>query len=84
MPVFKEELEKRIKGALMEDESWWYLCFDSDADEFWVEHDWDRVNPYNLKEAADVGSRRMPLEGYTGPGAVRIEELKELLKGRAK
>lgn len=83
MAVFKEELRKRVKGALMEDESWWHLCYDSDSKQFWIEHSWDRVNPYKLGEGSDVGSTRSEVEAYTGPAADRIEELKEKLVGQA-
>ena len=84
MTVHREEVHKRVKGSLMQDESWWHLCYDNDADAFWIEHDWDRVDPYNLAAKADVGSRRLSLEEYSGPGADQIPNLISKLRSKSK
>ena len=83
MAVYKELLEKRTKGSLMEKEDWWYLCYDSDSQKFYVEHEWDYMNPYKIG-AGDhrSGNTNHEADGWTGEGADKIEAAKTKLLER--
>lgn len=83
MPVLKREIAKRIKGSLQETEDWWRLCYDTDAQKFFVEHEWSHVNAYRLSAPADYGTERMPVEGYRDHGAAKVEQAKAELLAEA-
>jgi hypothetical protein len=84
MPVYKEMIDRRIKGSLAENEDYWYLCYDSDADAFYVEHQWDHMNPYKLTEKGDSGESRHDAETWTGAGHDKIEATKQKLLEKAR
>lgn len=80
MPVYKELLGKRTKGSLMEKEDWWYLCYDSDSQTFYVEHEWDHMNPYEIGRGDhNSGTTCHEADGWTGVGADKIKALKTKL-----
>jgi hypothetical protein len=84
MGIHKEQLYRSVKGSLMENEDWWWLCYDDEAERFYVEHEWDRVNAYKLSDPANVGKAVLELDAYDGPGKDKIEEAKQTLIGRAR
>lgn len=80
MTIERVEIDRRIKGGMNEDEQWWYLCLDTDTGEFFIEHQWDYVNRFNVSQA-DRGKERIEIEGYQGRGSDKIEAAKaELLE----
>lgn len=84
MPIFAEQLEFRAKGSLNQTEDWWTLCYDSDAKEFYIEHQWDHMDPYNIgKKPTNAGKSRISMENYIGVGAEKIAEAKRILIERA-
>ncbi|WP_155264668.1 hypothetical protein [Sphingomonas segetis] len=81
MAVYKELLAKRVKGSLMENEDWWYLCYDTESQRYYVEHEWDHMNPYKIGSGDHGnGTTQSDAEGWTGVGADKIEEAKAKLK----
>lgn len=83
MPIYREMIERRIKGSLAQHEDYWYLCYDSDADSFYVEHQWDHMNPYKVSEPGSSGEARHDIETWSGPGSAKIEEAKQRLLEKA-
>lgn len=73
MTVLKREISKRVKGSLAEREDWWRLCYDTDTREFYVEHEWHHSDAYNVRRAADEGTTRADVNGYSGAGSDKIE-----------
>ena len=83
MPVLKREIAKQVKGALSEREDWWNLCYDTAEHAFFVEHDWHHMNAYKVDQKPNAGTKIMQIEGYSGPGADKIDEAKALLLAEA-
>lgn len=84
MLVLREQIGKRIKGALMEDEDWWYLCLDTDNDCYFVRHEWSNVDAYDVAKCADSGSSEHDADTWTGEGPEKIEAAKVRLPDQAK
>jgi hypothetical protein len=83
MPILKEQIAKRVKGSLAENEDWWHLCYDTDANEFFVEHEWDHVNAYRVSEHSS-DTERHAAEGWTGPGSGNLADARAKLLERAR
>lgn len=84
MAILTEQLVFRAKGSLNQTEDWWTLCYDTSADEYYVEHQWDHMDPYNLgKGKGSFGKERLSVEGYDGPGSEKLEEAKQRLIEKA-
>lgn len=84
MPIFSEQLHFSAKGSHNQTEDWWCLCYDSDVAEFYVEHEWDHMDPYNIgKQPSDSGKVRIAIEGYTGPGHEKIDRAMQSLLQQA-
>ena len=81
MAVLREKIAQRIKGTLQQTEDWWYLCYDTDTKEFFVEHKWDHVALNNLSQNAD--SETHDAETWNGMGADKISEAKAKLLAMA-
>lgn len=64
MTVTRIEIAKRIKGSLMENEDWWYLCYDDSSDSAWIEHKWDHMDAYNVGKAGDSGTSTHKLHDW--------------------
>ncbi len=79
MPIYREQIAKRIKGSLAENEDFWTLCYDSDQQRFYVEHSWDYMNPYKLSEKGDRGTSNHDADTWTGEGAEKIPDAKQRL-----
>lgn len=61
MAILTEQLHFSAKGSLNQTEDWWTLCYDTDASEFYIEHQWDHMDPYNLGKKTEAGKSRLPL-----------------------
>jgi hypothetical protein len=84
MTILSEQLKFRARGSLNQTEDWWTLCYDTEAREFYIEHQWDHMDPYNIgKDHGSFGKNRLPVEGYDGPGSEKLEEAKRLLLEKA-
>ncbi|PTE13084.1 hypothetical protein C5F44_15220 [Fuscovulum blasticum DSM 2131] len=83
MPVLKREIAKQTKGSFAETEDWWSLCYDSEAQAFFVEHCWHHMNAHNIDQNAHAGTKVIQIEGYSGPGADKIEDAKASLLAEA-
>ena len=79
MPIYREQIAKRIKGSLAEKEDFWTLCYDSDEQRFYVEHMWDHMNPYKLSEKGNSGTTVHDADAWTGEGAEKIPDAKQRL-----
>ena len=83
MPILSRQIAQRVKGALGEDEDWWRLCYDTEADGFYNEHKGSYVNPYKFR-VPNTGTRRHPIANWDGPGSDRLNEAKAALTEEAK
>lgn len=83
MPILKEQIAKRVKGSLAEKEDWWYLCYDTDAGEFFIEHEWDHVNAYRVSERSS-DTERHSVDGWNGPGSDKVQEARANLEERVR
>ncbi len=84
MAIFSEEIAKRIKGSLMEKEDWWRLCYDSETQRFYVEHEWSHTDAYRASKGSDEGTTEHDAETWSGPGAEKIGEARERLLNQAR
>ena len=84
MPVYKEMIDRRINGSFAQNEDYWYLCYDSDADNFYVEHEWDHMNPYKLSDPGESGSSRHDADTWEGPGSDKIADARQRLLEKMK
>lgn len=84
MAVVRKQIALRIKGSLAEREDFWRLCYDLEAERFFVEHEWDHMNPYKLGEGGSRGTTEHSVEDWIankGEGFEKIEEARaEILK----
>ncbi|QGY80811.1 hypothetical protein [Sphingorhabdus lacus] len=62
---------------MAENEDWWWLCYDTDAKEFYVLHQWDHVQINGLRQDAD--EEKHDVDTWRGEGAEKIAEAKERL-----
>lgn len=81
MAILREEISKRIKGTLQQTEDWWYLCYDTNSQRFFVLHQWDHVSLNNLSQNA--GEEEHEADTWKGHGADKIASAKERLLERA-
>jgi hypothetical protein len=84
MAILKEQIAQRVKGQLGEKEDWWHLCFDADANSYYIEHSWDHVDAYKVSRGTDSDTERHPLEGWNGPGLEKIDAARAKLEERAR
>lgn len=83
MAILTYELGKSVKGSLMETEDWWYLRYNTETEEFYVEHEWDHANPYKITAGSDRGTERFLVDEWNGVGKDKIPEAMEKLKAKA-
>jgi hypothetical protein len=84
MAILTEQLEFTAKGSLSQTEDWYTLCYDTDAKEFYIEHQWDHMDPYSIgKKASDRGTARLPVDDYKGPGISKLSDAKQTLMTKA-
>lgn len=82
MPILKEELARGQTGPLNENDNWWRLCYDTDANEFFVEHEMDGLKSNNKQPYAVVN--RHDADTWGGRGASNLPSAKKRLLERAK
>lgn len=82
MPILQEQIGKRVKGSLGEKEDWWFLCYDTENQRFYVEHQWDHVDQGSLVQK--TGSEKHDAETWTGDGASNIAEARLRLEEKAR
>lgn len=73
--VIKEQIGFRSKGMMAENEDWWHLCYDTDTQEFYVEHSWHYVQVRGL--CTDGGSERVGGDDWRGQGSEKIPAAKK-------
>lgn len=84
MTILTEQLEFTAKGSVNQTEDWWTLCYDTEAREFYVEHQWDHMDPYSIgKKKGDAGRTRLSVDGYEGPGRDKLADAKRALLAKA-
>lgn len=81
MSILKEEIDRRVKGPMAENEDWWRLCYDTDAERFYIEHEWDHVKINGLTQ--NTGKTEHDADMWKGAGAAKISEAKKRLMERA-
>jgi len=85
MMILKYELDSSTKSALSEEGDWWTLCYDTDAETFYVDHEWDRADPLNPARNLVCGIRRYSnATSWPGPGAEKVANGMARLKNRAR
>lgn len=82
MPILHEQLAKRAKGGMAENEDWWHLCYDTDTEKFYVEHSWSYLDRKSLR--VDSGSSQEDAESFFGQGSEKIPEARARLLERVK
>lgn len=83
MAIIRRQLKLVVTGSLGDKDDWWRLCYDTDAREFFIEHEWSHMNGYNVASPAVEGSERKSAEGYGGPGSEKLEQAKQELLAQA-
>lgn len=74
-----------MKGSLAEREDFWTLCYDSEAAYFYVEHEWDHMNPYKLGAGeSSRGTARVAADDGNGEGVHEIAAAKARLLEKAR
>ena len=43
--ILKFELDSSTSDRFPADGDWWTLCYDTEQDAFYVDHEWDRSDP---------------------------------------
>lgn len=81
MAILSEQIATRTKGPMAENEDWWSLCYDTDSEEFFIEHQWSYVKINGL--SVDSGTAREPVEGWNGRGSENIFAAKNRLLKQA-
>ncbi|WP_141740479.1 hypothetical protein [Bosea sp. BIWAKO-01] len=79
--ILFEQLASRIKGPPAENEDWWHLCYNSDTNEFYVEHEWSHVPIDGLQ--LNGGTEKHDANAWVGPGAEHIPHARNMLLDRA-
>lgn len=85
MAVIKKEIARRTKGSLQEKEDWWYVCYDADTGQSWVEHEWDHMNAYKLGKDSNSGTEKHSVDEWIEgrrPGYEKIIEVLDGMKAR--
>ncbi|HEV7318237.1 MAG TPA: hypothetical protein VGO04_06470 [Ensifer sp.] len=77
MSILKSELASRTKGSMAENEDWWYLCYDTEDRQFFVEHEW--IHMKSKGHPTESGSERFEASKYAGVGAESLERAKASL-----
>jgi hypothetical protein len=79
MATLKRQIYRRVRGSFAQDEDWWRLCYDTQAREFFVEHEWSHVDPFRVDNPFDVGTRVISVDSYRGPHARRLAAMQAKL-----
>ena len=81
MAILKEEIARAQTGSLSENDNWWRLCYDTDAGEFYIEHEMDGLKPN--KQQPYAVTNRHDAETWGGRGSTEIPAAKQRLLERA-
>ncbi len=81
MTEYRRQLHYRMKGSLGNDEDWWYLVFDSESHELYIEHEWDHVPQGGGK--ASTGESKSTIKDFLDQSfrATQHSELIALIEG---
>ena len=82
MALLKRELHRTAKGPVMNDQDWWRLVFDTDANRLYVEHEWHHTDVRGRGET-DQGRSEMDVGAFLSRFGAGPEhrELVRLLSG---
>lgn len=81
MAVLREQIASRTKGPMAENEDWWHLCYDTEAETFFVEHEWSHTSISSSK--TNSGTTRHDADTWNERGAEQIDGAKKRLLERA-
>jgi hypothetical protein len=78
-------LDNSVKSAPPNSGDWWTLCYDTDSEAFYLDHEWDRADPLNPARNLVCGIRRHTnTTAWRGPGAEKLASGVARLKARAR
>ena len=83
--ILKYELESLGSDKFPTDGDWWTLCYDTDRDVFYVDHEWDRTDPLHPARHLRSGVRRYGnAASWRGPGSKKLASGMARLMDRAR
>lgn len=84
MTILRYELDSSVKGSVAVEEDSWTLCYDTEIESFYVDHEWGCVDPRNPKNQVRSGIRRYGnTTAWRGPGAEKLANGIATLRARA-
>jgi hypothetical protein len=84
MTILKYELESSVKGLADAEEDFWTLCYDTEKEAFYIDHEWDCADPLNSMKQLRSGIRRYSnAAAWRGPGANKLTSGMARLRDRA-
>ena len=83
--ILKFELDSATSDRFPADGDWWTLCYDTEQDAFYVDHEWDRGDPLDPGRHLKSGVRRYSnAAAWRGPGSRKLDSGIARLRDRAK
>jgi hypothetical protein len=83
--ILKFELDRSTSDGSPADGDWWTLCYDTEQDAFYVDHEWDRSDPLHPGRHLKSGVRRYSnAASWRGPGNRKLASGIARLKDRAR
>jgi hypothetical protein len=83
--ILKFELDRSTSDGSPADGDWWTLCYDTEQDAFYVDHEWDRSDPLHPGRHLKSGVRRYSnAASWRGPGNRKLASGIARLKERAR
>jgi hypothetical protein len=83
--ILKFELDRSTSDRVPADGDWWTLCYDTEQDAFYVDHEWDRSDPLHPGRHMKSGVRRYSnAASWRGPGNRQLTSGIARLRDRAK
>jgi len=82
--ILKYELDSSVNEAVPQDGDWWTLCYDTETEIFYVDHEWNRADPSRPDRQVQTGIRRHLNAGsWRGRGSNKLASGMARLRDRA-
>ena len=82
--ILRYELDRTVIDKLSSDGDRWTLCYDTERDAFYVDHEWDRTDPLHPARHLQSGVRRYGnAASWRGPGSKKLASGMARLRNRA-
>ncbi len=80
MAKLTRQLHERVKGGHMENEDWWRLVFDTEAQRLYIEHEWSHTDAWRASRSKS-GTAEFEVNSFLSEGEAPAQaELQRIIE----